>query len=191
MGPVDRPTVSSGFRRRERAVNGSFATFYAPPVKLVAFGTEAVGVIAVGQAATGIVAIGQVATGVVAIGQLARGVFVVGQLGLGIVAVGQLAVGVLWAGGMLGVAATSGPGVIGGLFGRLYLRRLFQRRSEPAFPGRWRLRRRRVVMAGVGTVALAALWWVAAGQWLLDDLSRPPAVPVEAPEPPLPCVPLC
>lgn len=47
------------------------------------------------------------------------------------------------------------------------------------------------MVAGVLTVALAGLWWVAAGRWLLDDLTRPPAVPVEAPEPPLPCVPLC
>jgi hypothetical protein len=159
-------------------------------VKLFAIGQEAVGVIAIGQSATGIVAIGQLATGVVAIGQLARGVIVVGQLGLGIVAVGQLAVGVLWAGGMVGVAATSGPGLTVGLFGRLYLRRLFRREPGPAFPHD-RPSRRRVVVAGVLTVALAGLWWVAAGQWLLDDLTRPAEVPVEVPEPPLPCVPLC
>jgi hypothetical protein len=159
-------------------------------VKLFAVGQEAVGVVAIGQSATGIVAIGQLATGVVAIGQLARGVVVVGQLALGIVAFGQLAVGVLWAGGMLGVAATSGPGVIGGLFGRLYLRRLFRRGSGPAFPAD-RLGRKRILVAGALTVALAGLWWVAAGQWLLVDLSRPVEVAVEAPEPPLPCVPLC
>lgn len=159
-------------------------------MKLFAAGTEAVGVVAIGQSATGIVAIGQLATGVVAIGQLARGVVVVGQLGLGIVAVGQLAVGVLWAGGMVGVAATSGPGLVGGLFGRLYLRRLFRRRPGPAFPAD-RPGGRRIVVAGVLAVALAALWWAAAGRWLLDDLSRPTQVPVEAPEPPLPCVPLC
>jgi hypothetical protein len=117
-------------------------------------------------------------------------VVVVGQLGLGIVAVGQLAVGVVWAGGMVGVAATSGPGLIGGLFGRLYLRRLFHRGSGPAFPAD-RLGRTRILVAGVLTVALAGLWWAAAGQWLLDDLTRPAEAPVEAPEPPLPCVPLC
>ena len=159
-------------------------------MKLFAAGQEAVGVIAIGQSATGIVAIGQLATGVVAIGQLARGVVVVGQLGLGIVAVGQLAVGVLWAGGMVGVAATSGPGVIGGLFGRLYLRRLYRRGSGSAFPAD-RLSRTRILVAGVATVVLAGLWWVAAGQWLVDDLTRPAKAPVEAPEPPLPCVPLC
>jgi hypothetical protein len=159
-------------------------------MKLFAAGTEAVGVIAVGQSATGIIAIGQLATGVVAIGQLARGVFVVGQLGLGIVAVGQLAVGVLWAGGMVGVAATSGPGLVAGLFGRLYLRRLFRRGSGPAFPHD-RPSRIRLVVAVAITAALAGLWWAAAGRWLLDDLTRPAKVPVEAPEPPLPCVPLC
>jgi hypothetical protein len=159
-------------------------------MKLFAAGSDAVGVIAVGQSATGIIAIGQLATGVVAIGQLARGVIVVGQLGLGLVAVGQLAVGVLWAGGMVGVAATSGPGLTVGLFGRLYLRRLFRRESGPAFPHD-RPSRKRIVVAGVLTAALAGLWWVAAGQWIVDDLTRPAEVPVEAPEPPLPCVPLC
>jgi hypothetical protein len=159
-------------------------------MKLFAVGQEAVGVIAIGQAATGVLAIGQLATGVVAVGQLARGVIVVGQLGLGIVAVGQLAVGVLWAGGMVGVAATSGPGVVGGLFGRLYLRRLLRREDGPAFPHD-RFSRRRLLVGAVATAGLAALWWVAAGQWLVDDLTRPDPVPVEAPEPPLPCVPLC
>ena len=159
-------------------------------MKLVAVGQEAVGVVAIGQAATGFLAIGQVATGVIAVGQLARGVIVVGQLGLGIVAVGQLAVGVLWAGGMVGVAATSGPGLIAGLFGRLYLRRLFRRQPGPAFPHD-RPRRNRMLVAGALTAALAGLWWVAAGQWLVDDLTRPTEVPAEAPEPPLPCVPLC
>ena len=159
-------------------------------MKLFAVGQEAVGVVAIGQAATGVLAIGQVATGVVAIGQLARGVFVVGQLGLGIVAVGQLAVGVLWAGGMVGVAATSGPGLVGGLFGRLYLRRLLRRDKGPAFPHD-RPSRTRLLIAGALTAGLAGLWWVAAGQWLVDDLTRPEAVPVEAPEPPLPCEPLC
>jgi hypothetical protein len=159
-------------------------------MKLFAAGTEAVGVVAVGQSATGIIAVGQLATGVVAVGQLARGVIVVGQLGLGIVAVGQLAVGVLWAGGMVGVAATSGPGLIGGLFGRLYLRRLFRRGAGPAFPSD-RPGRNRILVAGVLTAALAGLWWAAAGQGLLEDLTRPTRVPVEAPEPPLPCVPLC
>lgn len=159
-------------------------------MQLLAVGSEAVGVVAIGQRATGIVAIGQVATGVIAIGQLARGVIVVGQLGLGIVVVGQLVVGVLWAGGMVGVAATSGPGLIGGLFGRLHLRRLLRRGSGPAFPSD-RPGRNRVLVAGVLTAALAGLWWAAAGQWLLADLTRPTPVPVEAPEPPLPCVPLC
>lgn len=182
--------VSAGFPAGGSRSSESQAAFYAPPVKLFAVGQEAVGVVAIGQAATGVLAIGQVATGVVAIGQLARGVIVVGQLGLGIVAVGQLAVGVLWAGGMVGVAATSGPGLVGGLFGRLYLRRLFRPQPGPAFPHD-RFSRRRMLVAGALTAALAGLWWVAAGQWLLDDLTRRADVPVEAPEPPLPCVPLC
>ena len=188
MGSVHPAGVSAGFPAGKHGINAP--AFYAPPVKLFAAGTEAVGVIAIGQSATGFLAIGQLATGVVAIGQLARGVIVVGQLGLGIVAVGQLAVGVLWAGGMVGVAATSGPGLTFGLFGRLYLRRLFRRGSGPAFPSD-RPSRGRFLVAGALTSALAGLWWIGAGQWLVDDLTRPAEIPVEAPEPPLPCVPLC
>ena len=71
----------------------------------------------------------------------------------------------------MGVAATSGPGLIGGLFGRLFLHRLFRRGAGPAFPhdlpGR-----NRIVVAGLLTAAFAGLWWVAPGQWLLDDLTR-------------------
>jgi hypothetical protein len=96
----------------------------------------------------------------------------------------------LWRDDMVGVAATSGPGIVGGLFGRLYLRRLLRRKDGPAFPHD-RFSRRRLVVGAVVTAGLAALWWVAAGQWLVDDLTRPDPVPVEAPEPPLPCVPLC
>lgn len=157
-------------------------------MKLLAVGAEAVGVVAFGQVATGIVAIGQLATGVVAIGQLARGGLVVGQLGLGLVSFGQLSVGVLWSGGMMGVGATAGPGLIGGLFGRLSLLRLLRRRAGAGFsPARGRTR---LIVATVLALALAALWWLAAGQWLLDDLTRTGGILVEAP-PPLPCVPLC
>lgn len=60
----------------------------------------------------------------------------------------------------------------------------------PAFPHD-RLTRRRILVATALTAALAGLWWVAAGQCLVDDLTLPAEMPVEAPEPPLPCVPLC
>jgi hypothetical protein len=157
-------------------------------MKLVAVGAEAVGVLAIGQVATGIVAVGQLATGVVAIGQLARGGLVIGQLGLGLVSFGQLSVGVLWSGGMVGVGATAGPGLVLGLFGRLSLLRLLRRREGTALsPVRGRTR---LVVATVLVPALAALWWFAAGQWLVHDLTRTGGVLVEAP-PPLPCVPLC
>jgi len=159
-------------------------------VKLLAFGTEPVGVIAIGANATGIVAVGQLATGVVAVGQLARGGIVIGQLGIGLVALGQLAVGVLWSAGMLGLGGTSGPGLIGGLFGRLYLLRLLRRQEGPAFPSRAGFSRRRVVVATLLTAALGAGWWLAAGKWLVDDLTRPDPI-VVVKEPPLPCVPLC
>ncbi len=140
-------------------------------MKLLAFGTEPVGVVAIGANASGIVAIGQLATGVVAVGQLARGGVVIGQLGVGLVCAGQLGLGVIWSAGMLGVGGTSGPGFIAGLFGRLYLLRLFGRQEGPALP--WReLGRRRVAVAAVLLVALAALWWLAAGQWLVDALTR-------------------
>lgn len=159
-------------------------------MRLLAVGTEPVGVIAIGANATGILAIGQLATGVVAVGQLARGGIVVGQLGLGLIAVGQLVVGVLWSGGMLGVGATSGPGVVGGLFGRLYLLRLLGRRTGPAFTATAGANRSRLLVRGVLVVALAALWWFGAGRWLVDALVRSGGVLVDAP-PPLPCVPLC
>ena len=158
-------------------------------MKLLAFGAEPVGVVAIGQAATGIVAIGQLATGVIAIGQLARGGVVIGQLGIGLVSVGQLSVGVIWSAGMLGAGGTSGPGVIAGLFGRLHLLRLFRRQEGPALATQG-LSRRRVAVAAVLVVALAALWWLAAGQWLVDALTRTGGILIDAP-PPLPCVPLC
>ena len=152
-------------------------------------GAEPVGVIAIGGNATGILAIGQLATGVVAIGQLARGAVVVGQLGLGLVSIGQLSVGVLWSAGMIGVGATSGPGIVGGLFGRLSLLRVVGRAEGPPFvPAR--PSRLRLAVAAVLVVALAALWWFAAGRWLVDALTRTGGVLVDAP-PPLPCEPLC
>lgn len=161
-------------------------------MKLLAFGAEPVGVVAIGGNATGIVAIGQLATGVVAIGQLARGAVVVGQLSIGLVAVGQLSVGVLWSGGTVGVAATSGPGLIFGLFGRLRLLRLLRPGAGPPTPAlvSGGLGRARVALGVVLVVVLAGLWWLTAGQWVVDALTRTGGVFVNAP-PPLPCVPLC
>lgn len=165
-------------------------------MKLVAFGVEPVGVVAIGANATGVVAIGQLATGVVAIGQLARGVVVVGQLAVGVVAFGQLALGVLWAGGMLGVAATSGPGLVAGLFGRFRLRPHMGGRTGPAFePGG--VARARPGLARLLLLLLIALWWLAVGQWVVDAITRPGGIFEEAPpppappKPPLPCEPLC
>lgn len=158
-------------------------------MKLLAFGTEPVGVVAVGANATGIVAIGQLATGVIAFGQLARGAIAVGQLGVGLVAVGQLGLGVVWCGGMAGVGAASGPGLVAGLFGRLYLLRLFRRGAEPAFSA-VPLRRARVVVATAVLAVIAGVWWLAAGRPVLDAITRTGGIFVDAP-PPLPCVPLC
>lgn len=146
-------------------------------MRVLAVGTEPVGVIAIGANATGIVAIGQLATGVVAIGQLARGVVVVGQLALGVVSIGQLALGVGWAAGMVGAGATSGPGLIFGLFGRLYLLRLFGRQTGAP----WERRTSAAAGRVVGVVVLATLWWLAAGQWLLDALTRTGGILVDAP----------
>ena len=157
-------------------------------MKLLAVGAEPVGIVAIGANATGIVAIGQLATGVVAIGQLARGAIVAGQLGLGLVCVGQLGVGVLWSGGMVGVAATSGPGLVAGLYGRLYLLRLLRRAGSAFVPAH--LTRIRLVVATVLLLGLSALWWFTAGQGLVDALTRTGGILVDAP-PPLPCVPLC
>ena len=141
-------------------------------MRVVAFGEEPVGVIAIGANATGIIAIGQLATGVVAIGQLARGAIVVGQLGLGLVAIGQLAVGAGWSAGMVGIGGTAGPGLIAGAFGRLSLLRLFGRHTGRALEGTGLFSRARLVVGLIVTVALAALWWLAAGQWVMDALTR-------------------
>jgi len=153
-------------------------------VRIVAVGAEPVGVIAIGANATGIVAVGQLATGVVAVGQLARGGIVVGQLGIGLVAVAQLALGVGWSAGMVGLGATSGPGLIVGLFGRLYALRLGpggrRRRGGPALAPAG-MSRTRLVVAVVLTLVLVALWWLAAGRWLLHDLTRPGGILVDRP----------
>lgn len=147
---------------------------------MLAVGTSPVGIIAIGANATGIIAIGALATGVVAIGQLARGGIVLGQLALGLVSIGQLGVGVVWASGQVGIGGTSGPGLILGLFGRL---RLLGRRS---FDGpRWDLpafrRPRSIAVRLVVLAAVVVLWWLAAGQWLADDLTRPGGILVDPP----------
>ena len=153
-------------------------------MRVVAVGVQPVGVVAIGLMPTGVVAIGELATGVVAVGQLARGVVVVGQLALGLVSFGQLAIGVVWACGQVGIAATSGPGLVLGLFGRLYARRLLGSEPGPAWAGRRLLE---PGSAGGGTdrrLVLAALWWFAVGAPLVDALTRPnPAVVVEEPLP--------
>ena len=140
-------------------------------MRVLDFGVEPVGVVAIGANATGIIAIGQLATGVIAIGQLARGVIVVGQLALGIVSLGQLSIGVGWSSGQLGVAATSGPGIVLGLFGRLYMNRVLGKESgrpfEPALMDQGRKVAAVIVMA-----ILAAVWWYGAGTWLTDAIVR-------------------
>lgn len=134
-------------------------------------GTEPVGVVAIGANATGIIAIGQLATGVIAIGQLARGVIVVGQLSLGVLAVGQLSLGVGWSAGMVGAGGTSGPWLVFGAFGRLFVRRLLGRQRGPIVEGGPKSPIG-VAIAVVTVAFLAALWWVAVGQWLLDAITR-------------------
>ena len=135
-------------------------------MRAISFGAEAKGIIAIGQLATGVIAIGQLATGVVAIGQLSRGVFAVGQLSLGVVAFGQLSAGLAWAGGMLGVGGTAGPGVVFGLLGRLRVRP--QWRFEPTDSRRTTSV---VFRTFVGAALLALVWFVALGP-LLHELTR-------------------
>lgn len=125
---------------------------------IFAFGQIATGVFAFGQGATGVIAIGQLARGVLVVGQLAFGVVAIGQLAFGIVAFGQLAIGVLWAAGMVGVGAFTGPGLaVFGFFGPLtkqrlkaWLRQIPQDRVP--FPA-WR------VALGVGYTAASAAGW--------------------------------
>ena len=140
-------------------------------MRLVDFGVEPVGVVAIGANATGIIAIGQLATGVVAIGQLARGGIVFGQLALGIVTIGQLSIGLGWSAGQLGVAATSGPGIVLGLLGRLYANRLLGKEPGRAFDP-VTLDQGRKAIAIVGLAILAAVWWYGAGAWLVDAIVR-------------------
>jgi hypothetical protein len=128
---------------------------------VVAIAQFAVGIIAIGQVARGVIAIGQLSFGVIAIGQVAFGGIAVGQLTLALFAVGMLAFGVVFVIAMLGVAATSGPSMLGfGLFGafpavrvRAWLRRV----PEDTAPRR-RLSRGHLIGAWVGTGILASLW---------------------------------
>jgi hypothetical protein len=152
-------------------------------MKLIAFGTEPVGVIAIGASATGVIAIGALATGVVAIGQLARGGIVAGQLALGLVSIGQLSIGAGWSSGQLGIAATSGPGIVLGLFGRLYLWRLLDRKAEVRWERPHRRTRKSLAIRATLLVALIVLWWLAAGQPLMDAFTRVGGVFVDAPRP--------
>ena len=135
-------------------------------MRVISFGAEANGFIAIGQLATGVIAIGQLATGVVAIGQLSRGVFAVGQLSVGVVSLGQLSAGLAWAGGMVGIGGTAGPGLVLGLLGRLRLRPRVQ--FERARPHRTLSI---VLRAFVGVGLVALVWFVALGP-LLHELTR-------------------
>jgi hypothetical protein len=138
-------------------------------VRVVDVGVHPVGFIAVGANATGFVAVGQLATGVVAVGQLARGGIVIGQLSLGLVTIGQLSLGVGWSAGMVGAGGTSGPGLVFGALGRLYLTRLRGGKALdnlPSKPFGW-------VVAVVTVALLAALWWITAGNSLVHALTRP------------------
>ena len=149
-------------------MSGAHATraIASPPVRVISFGAEAKGFIAIGQLATGVIAIGQLATGVIAIGQLSRGVFAVGQLSLGVVTFGQLSAGLAWAGGMLGVGGTAGPGVVFGLLGRLRVRpRLRFERARDLSTLSIGLR------AFVAVGVLALVWFVALGP-LLHELTK-------------------
>jgi hypothetical protein len=140
-------------------------------VRFFEAGAEPVAVIAIGANATGIVAVGQLATGVIAIGQLARGVVVVGQLGLGFVTFGQLVFGVVWAGGQLGIGGTAGPGLVYGPFGHVNALALLGKRSGPA----WQHEPLSQARFGFGLLlvfVILALWWLGAGQWLLDAITR-------------------
>ena len=129
-----------------------------------------------------------------AVGQLSRGVVAVGQLALGLAAAGQVAIGVCWAAG-LGIGGTSGPGAVYGIFGRVRLREI----GEDLYRLRARFRRARgrlrgipqdaippslvfdrapsrvprpvrVVLRGLGMVALVALWWFVAGSAVIDGV---------------------
>jgi hypothetical protein len=140
-------------------------------VRFFEAGAEPVAVIAIGANATGIVAVGQLATGVIAIGQLARGVVVVGQLGLGFVTFGQLVFGVVWAGGQLGIGGTAGPGLVYGPFGHVNALALLGKWSGPA----WQHEPLSQARFGFGLLlvfVILALWWLGAGQWLLDAITR-------------------
>jgi hypothetical protein len=136
---------------------------------VIAIGQVATGFIAIGQEATGFIAVGQEATGFIAVGQLARGVIAVGQLALGVVAVGMAAGGVLWCAAMVGVAGTSGPGLVYGLLGRARIRQCPWRvlalvRREPWDTTRHARSAWRRVLGALLLPGLIALWWFLAGQ---------------------------
>jgi hypothetical protein len=117
---------------------------------------------------------------VVAVGQLARGVVVVGQLAIGAVAVGQLSVGLLWAAGQVGLAPTAGPGLVYGFFGRLHARRLLGRETGPVMDRPASTPLRMAVAAG-GLVVVVVLWWFAAGDSIVDALTREGGILVDGP----------
>ena len=152
-------------------------------MRILDVGVSPVGVVAIGLNATGVVAVGELATGVIAVGQLARGGLAIGQLALGVASVGQLAVGLGWATGQLGIAATSGAGIIFGPLGRLYALPLLGRRGNR----RW-IPHPRAGLAWFGVAALVvlvlgALWWFAAGGPLVHELTRTGGILVDAPRP--------
>jgi hypothetical protein len=105
----------------------------------------------VGVEPVGVVAIGANATGVIAIGQLATGVVAVGQLARGGIVLGQLAVGIV-AVGQLAIGVAKAAGMLGVAW------RAIGGLAWKAPP---------VVVA-----VLAVVWWLAAGMWVWDALSR-------------------
>lgn len=103
-----------------------------------------------------------------------RGVIVIGQLGIGVVTVGQLPLGVVWSAGMVGVGGTS-PGW-------LVLSLLPRRKAVADSPyailagGHVRASTGRLLLGVAGVLVLALVWWLTAGQDVLDALFGPGGV---------------
>ncbi|RKS79213.1 hypothetical protein BZB76_0662 [Actinomadura pelletieri DSM 43383] len=136
-------------------------------VGVFAAGQEATGIIALGQVANGVVAIGQLSRGVVAIGQLATGVFALGQAAFGFFAAGMAAIGVVYQVGV-GFGGTSGVSSKLGFWGKLHVERMFDPHARGPILQHGGLPGWRVVLATVGTVALAAAWWKITGEPLRE-----------------------
>jgi hypothetical protein len=67
-----------------------------------------------------------------------------------------------------------------GAAGRVFALRLLGRRAGPVWqPPRWSPARTVTAVIVVGV--LGALWWLAAGQWLLDALTRTGGILIDKP----------